>query len=243
MITFKTAVDRGRKAVTAQGKANWLLGDIALTVKPEYGDDTVGKLADEIGIPRATLANFRTIAAAYEPDVRETGNSHTVYGIFASQDDRVVLVTGKIWTVREARAEIVTRNGGDLPGDGDMDGDGDGDSGKDEPQDIDSKVARAAAEVMRLEGELQKARAALAKLETERDAARKPARGAKPAAKPAAVKQPLHVVKGIPSHDAGQVRADCPRCRENVARSKAARTAGKPATVKAPGGRRERVAA
>jgi hypothetical protein len=182
-------------------------------VKPEYGDDTVGKLADALDMPRGTLANYLTVAKAYAPDDRETGNSFTVYEIFAKQDDRMDLLTSKTWSTADARKLRTERAGGTIGPDGD---DGDGDGAGDGEKSIDDKIADAAAYVMQLEGQLVAARAKLAKLENERDTTAKVL--AKSGVK-AGAKVVMHAVKGIPAHPAGAKHPACPQCKADAAKN------------------------
>jgi hypothetical protein len=192
-ITFETAVTRGRRAVMAQGKANWALGDIAASVKPEYGEETVQKLAEAIFVNYNSLLNYRTIASAYAPEER-TDNSFSVHEIFAPLADHVALVAEKIWTVSEARALVASRKTGDV-----IDPEGDDQDGDD--QDGDAPETDERAELVRkleiARTNLANAEAALAKWDAEHPSA--PAR---------------HTgIRGVPQHDVDAPRADCPKCQ------------------------------
>ena len=125
-ISYDTAVSRGRRVVATQSKINWSLGDIAATVKPTYGDETIQRLADDIGVEYRTLLDMRRVADAYSVSERSEV-SWTVHQVFASEADRAELVQLQ-WSVSEARAEIARRRS-----DGDTDGDTDGDDRRRRP--------------------------------------------------------------------------------------------------------------
>jgi hypothetical protein len=93
---------------------NWALGDLAGSVPAGYGDETIRRLAEDAGVGEGSLANFRTVAAAYPAsEIKRDLQSWTVYGIFASQDDRYELVRdgddGRPWTVAAARELVRSR--------------------------------------------------------------------------------------------------------------------------------------
>jgi hypothetical protein len=176
VIKYDVAVTRGRKILATQTKTSWQLGDLALNVEVKYADNTVQQFADDIGIAYKTLLNYRTVAAAYVGDERSL-NTFTVHEIFAPEDDRVDLVSSKLWTVAEARAEVKSRkDDGDVP----EDGDGDGDGPADEPT-LADELADAIANRDRLAGELQSAQAKVDKLTAQMNAEIKAAaKAAKP---------------------------------------------------------------
>jgi hypothetical protein len=232
-ITYATAVKRGLSAVKTAGKTNWLLGDIASDVEPKYGEKTVHNLADAINVDYKTLLGFRTTAQDYPADKR-TDNPWTVHYIFNGLADRhELLARTEPWTVSQARAEITARKNATEVPDGDDAGDGDSTS-----EAVVSELDKARANVARLEGELVKARAALAKLEsaetpavpkmTEPSDAKtsKPrtsrasrasdthSEAEKAAARVTAPASDVHVVRGVPSHDASANRADCSKCKK-----------------------------
>ena len=175
-ITFRTAVQRGQRAIKAQSGANWILGDLALTVKPEYGDNTVRKLAEALDIAPGTLYDLRKVAESYAISDRSEANSWTVHQVLSREDDRAVLVKSTM-TVSAARALVKSRK----PDAANTDDNGTDDNGTDTvatvakdatPQD---RLAAAIARVTRLESELDAARADVAQLEAEISAAAKPA--------------------------------------------------------------------
>jgi hypothetical protein len=233
-ITYATAVKRGLSAVKTAGKTNWLLGDIASDVEPKYGEKTVQNLADAINVDYKTLLGFRTTAQDYPADKR-TDNPWTVHYIFNGLADRhELLARTEPWTVSQARAEITARKNATEVPDGDDAGDGDSTS-----EAVVSELDKARANVARLEGELVKARAALAKLESAQVPAgeaktSKPAdaktskprtsrasrasdthsEAEKAAARVTAPASDVHVVRGVPSHNASANRADCSKCKK-----------------------------
>lgn len=62
-----------------EGKDNfqWVLGDIANEVRVFYGEDSIGKLATEIGMKKSTLLTYRTVSKVFPPAKRLNGLSFT----------------------------------------------------------------------------------------------------------------------------------------------------------------------
>lgn len=60
----------GLEAREQKDDSSWKLGDLALELTTEYGEDTIGKFAYAIGVERKTLMNYRTTAATYKPEIR-----------------------------------------------------------------------------------------------------------------------------------------------------------------------------
>lgn len=190
---YNAAVRKGRAAVASQGKFNWTLGDLALTVATTYGDSTITRFADDLAVNDKTLYDFRNVARAYPADRRGVA-SWTVHQILSKLDDRFELVQQEM-TAAAARAIVQSRKGDDEVPDGEGDSDGEG-AGNDQPDDLTTQLAKAKAEVTRIEGELAKAVAKVEKITAEMNAEIQAAqRGRTPRAprarKPAAGKRQL----------------------------------------------------
>lgn len=215
-IEYATAVERGLKIMTRAGRDSWALGDLAANVETKYGKDTHRNLADDIGINYKTLLNYRTVARAYAPAERKTGNVFRVYEIFAALDNRAELVASRVWDSREAQAKLAEIKAGQVP-----------------PEvTLETKLAKAEEKVAKL-------RAALADAEAERDGikAELAAKSAAPARtrnrKQAAAeanatsvnatrrqdgRPALHIVKGLPEHTAEDCTPACPQHANEAAR-------------------------
>ena len=59
-IPYDEAVVSGRNLVLAMKDSQFELGRIAAQLEPKYGDETLGRFAEEIGIDRGTLKSYRT---------------------------------------------------------------------------------------------------------------------------------------------------------------------------------------
>jgi hypothetical protein len=213
-VKYDVAVTRGRKIVATEAKTSWSLGDLGNQVEVKYAENNLGQFADDIGIKLATLRNYCTIARKYPKDQRSL-NSFEVHAIFSAFDNRVELVQSQIWTVTEARAKRDELNGIVPDSDDDSDGAGAGDSSQDDER---TAYDKALANVARLEGELQAARAKVAKMETDNPALKAPAA-------PAVV---MHSVRGIPQHAAGDNVASCPKCKPAITVAPVTERAGSP---------------
>jgi len=60
----------GMSAREAKDDSNWLLGDLALGVSKDYGEDSIGKYAYGISVSKKALMNNRTIAKRFPQEVR-----------------------------------------------------------------------------------------------------------------------------------------------------------------------------
>ena len=201
MTNYNRAVKTARTAANRAGMATWVIGDAALTVATEYGENKLKTFADDISVEIGTVRNYRTMAAKFPAsDIARDLQSPTVYGIFTSQDDAFDLVrdgnAGQPWTVSAARALVKSRKDGESDGTGDSSEDGN--ENENTPAEVDQR-AKLVSEVDRLRAELAKAEAALVRYDAENA--------------PAGPVQ--HVVKGIPAHTADEPRTDCPKCKAN----------------------------
>lgn len=64
-------ISRGMEAREDKDNSQWYLGDLALEVQTEYGEDIIGKYAYAISVPKKTLMNYRTVSASFDKEVRK----------------------------------------------------------------------------------------------------------------------------------------------------------------------------
>lgn len=102
-MDYLEAVKQGKEAA----KSQWVLGDLALSVEPKYGEGTLKQFADDIGVELKTLQNYRTVAAAY-PEKSGRPDIYTLAERLAAQPDRAELVK-TVHTVKEARDLVRSR--------------------------------------------------------------------------------------------------------------------------------------
>jgi hypothetical protein len=161
-------VSKARTALTsaekALGKANWTVGDLALSVQSRYGKSTVQKFAGDLGLPAGTVYDFRAVATAYPAEARGVA-TWTVHQILRKLDDRNDLVKSAM-TAAEARAIVESRKPATPPvtppaGDGEGEGD---ETPPAEPTTADL-LAEAKAKVTRIRAELDQAEAEVTTLE------------------------------------------------------------------------------
>lgn len=95
-------VQRGRALVTEINDRKWELGDLANEVcpagTPGAHDERLGQFADEIGVSRQTLNEYRTVAAAWGPSARAEGQTYTTHRMLAARDDRFDIIAEQTWT-------------------------------------------------------------------------------------------------------------------------------------------------
>jgi len=68
--SWEEYVSSGQIAREAKDDSNWLLGDLALGISKDYGEDSIGKYAYAISVPKKALMNNRTIAKRFPQDLR-----------------------------------------------------------------------------------------------------------------------------------------------------------------------------
>jgi hypothetical protein len=201
-IAYDVAVTRGRKAIAAQDKTNFTLGDIAAAVETvTYGEGTIQRLADDLGVEYRTLMDFRKVSRQYAPAERSALNTWTVHQIFGRQPKRAELVAARKWTTPEARAEVKRLNGSDET-----------DPAITDPENTDAPAApvderaKLVARIDSLKGQLATAEAALAAYDAEHNES---ASDSTPAT------DTHFKTAGIPSHAATEPRTDCDECKAN----------------------------
>lgn len=88
IAAYAEYVRQGREAANSQ----WTLGDLAIQVQTTYGDHTLEKYADDIGVEYNTLRNYRYVSGQYQNARRRANLPWTVHATFAAQEDRIELI-------------------------------------------------------------------------------------------------------------------------------------------------------
>jgi len=98
-ISWEECVSLGMELREKKDNSQWALGDLALTVQKQYGMDSLGKFAVEIGIKKSTLADYRTCSAFYPSEIRERYRdlSHSFFLVAMRNND---LETAIAWLNR-----------------------------------------------------------------------------------------------------------------------------------------------
>ncbi len=107
-MKYQESVKRGREAARSQ----WTLGDLALDLEPKYGEATLERYAEDIGVEFKTLEDYRYVSSRFEFPVRTGNLAWSVYKIFAAQEDRLDLISQereKPWTASAAREFVQAR--------------------------------------------------------------------------------------------------------------------------------------
>ena len=68
--SWEEYIVQGQEAREAKDDSNWQLGDLALGIEKDYGDDSIGKFAYAISVPKKSLMNNRTVAKRFSIDTR-----------------------------------------------------------------------------------------------------------------------------------------------------------------------------
>ncbi len=68
---WETLVSAGQQIVEAHDRNRWLLGDIALLkVQKRYGEDAIGRYADDVGVRPSTMYQYRDVSKMFEFSMR-----------------------------------------------------------------------------------------------------------------------------------------------------------------------------
>jgi hypothetical protein len=66
LIPFTEAVREGKKALGEMSKAQWKIGELADTVRPDYAQGTLARFADAIGLKVRTVERYRDVWRAWK---------------------------------------------------------------------------------------------------------------------------------------------------------------------------------
>jgi hypothetical protein len=69
--SWEQYLSEGMEAREMGDDSAWKLGDLALGIDKDYGEDSLGKYAYAIGVVKKTLQGYRTVAATFSPKTRE----------------------------------------------------------------------------------------------------------------------------------------------------------------------------
>jgi len=126
MTQYDALVQAGREARERADEMQWVEGDLALEVEalpademprdPETGqfldpERGLKVYADDVGIPRKTLAEYRRTAGAFPVATRVATAPWAVHRMLAGQEDRFELIRVQM-TYREAQKLVQARTAG-----------------------------------------------------------------------------------------------------------------------------------
>lgn len=107
-MDYEALVLEGVNAVRQLEGAQWKLGDLALSVETAYGEHTLERYAEAIGVDFGMLQNYRRVAKAYEKSVR-TSISWSHHERVAARPDRLEWLKQAAengWSVRQMQEAI-----------------------------------------------------------------------------------------------------------------------------------------
>lgn len=114
-ISWEEAVTKGQELRAAKDNSQWDLGDLSLEVDSVYGQDSLGRFANEIGMNKKSLQQYRRVSAAYPPETRSPYLSHRHHLILAPRKDRFEWLEkahDNNFTVTQLERELVIADGG-----------------------------------------------------------------------------------------------------------------------------------
>ena len=109
LIQFDEAVAQARQHIEAVQYHERKLGELADRLEPKYGDETLAKFAEEIGVSVAHLSRCRSTYRAYkDQDIKETTPNFAVLAALQAHPLRAEIIKAKSpnLTVRQARTHM-----------------------------------------------------------------------------------------------------------------------------------------
>lgn len=99
-------VEEGRKAVIAQENINWVIGDLACEIETGYGENTLAKYAEEIGINYGTLKYCCATSKAWSQKVLRSTNWSAHKALNAHPQREQIVGENPNITAREASEKM-----------------------------------------------------------------------------------------------------------------------------------------
>lgn len=109
---YETLVIEGLEARKGLESYQWKIGDLALLVATVYGECTLQKYAEDIGVEYSTLRHYRAVCQAYEFGRRRPNLSFSHHQAVAARPDRLALLQeaeNKRWSVKRMLGEIAPK--------------------------------------------------------------------------------------------------------------------------------------
>ena len=113
-MSWEQAISIGMQLREAKDNSQWQLGDLAANVEKKYGTNALEKFANEIGINKKSLQQYRRVALAFPKDKRISFLSHRHHLILAARKDRfdwLEKAADNSWSVSQLQFEIKKSEG------------------------------------------------------------------------------------------------------------------------------------
>jgi hypothetical protein len=112
MVPYDDAVAEGKKIMSEIEDRTWHLGDLADRAEPRYGDQTLIRLAADIGVNARTLKSCRSVARAWpEKDRIRSISFETAKALMGQPDRGNIVRDNPQMTLTQARKLAHDRNG------------------------------------------------------------------------------------------------------------------------------------
>ena len=113
-ISWEEAVSKGMELREVKDNVQWELGDLALEVDTAYGQDSIGKFSNDIGINKKSLQQYRRVSTAFPLETRIAYLSHRHHLILAAREDRLEWLkkaADNNWTTTQLYREVAIDEG------------------------------------------------------------------------------------------------------------------------------------
>lgn len=88
-LDWEEAILEWEETDKLEDQVQWRRGDIALALKPVYGEATLERFTEEVGVEYNTLRQYRQVSEAYQIDDRSSSLSWTHHMRVANRPDRL----------------------------------------------------------------------------------------------------------------------------------------------------------
>lgn len=107
--TWEDLILAGLELKVTENRTQWAWGDLALQVEVGYGEHSLEKFAEEVGVEFGNLQDYRRVAAAYEKSARAGNLSWRHHRLLASRPDRLEWLARAAehgWSTRRLQEEV-----------------------------------------------------------------------------------------------------------------------------------------
>jgi hypothetical protein len=101
IVPYDTAVIEGKKIISEIDDKQWVLGDLADRIEPRYGDKTLLRFSEELGITYPALASYRAVARAW-PEHFPRGKYSVARALMKVPDRREIVLKSPNLTYQQA---------------------------------------------------------------------------------------------------------------------------------------------
>lgn len=110
-MSWEACISSGLEARVSKDRGQWALGDLAIMISTVFGPQSLDTYAANIGVAKASLQRYRTVADRFSESIREKFKllSFSHFQVISSQKDILFWLRkahDESWSVEKMRLEI-----------------------------------------------------------------------------------------------------------------------------------------